>query len=444
MNVKIESSKIIKPLYEGIPPSTTTHIPFNVFDNVTFDTLMALIYAYRPPTPPTSTIEMGLRKTLSIYREWAGRIGEDEHGNRGVFLNDEGVRFIEASVDASLDEVLPLKPSPSMLSLHPSLKDVVELIQVQVTRFMCGSVVVGFTGHHMIADGHAASNFFVAWGQACRGMEIAPLPMNDRAIFRPRDPPLIEYNHVGAEFVSKLVNKELVKVNNDEINEKKNIIVHKVHFTLEFLGKLKAHASFMNGKAKTYSTFESLIAHLWRVITKSRDLNALQNTQIRISVDGRRRIIPRVPDEFFGNIVLWAFPTSKVKDLLDEPLHYATKIIHDAITKVDDKYFKSFIDFANDEKVLTRQDLIPSANMKEDSLSPNLEVDSWLRFPFYDLDFGTGCPFVFMPSYYPIEGMMFLVPSFIGDGSIDAFIPLYEHNLTSFKNICYSLDLKAK
>lgn len=226
--------------------------------------------------------------------------------------------------------------------------------------------------------------------------------------------------------------------------KKKNIIVHKVHFTLEFLGKLKAHASFMNGKAKTYSTFESLVAHLWRVITKSRELNALQNTQIRISVDGRRRIEPRIPDEFFGNIVLWAFPTSKVKDLLDEPLHYATKIIHDAITKVDDKYFKSFIDFANDEKVITRQDLVPSADMKKDSLCPNLEVDSWLRFPFYDLDFGTGCPFVFMPSYYPTEGMMFLVPSFIGDGSIDAFIPLYEDNLTNFKKICHSLDLKAK
>nr|WKN81036.1 agmatine coumaroylransferase [Mandragora chinghaiensis] len=440
MNVKIESSRIIKPLYEGIPPSTTTHIPFNVFDNVTFDALMALIYAYRPPTPPTFTIEMGLRKTLAVYREWAGRIGEDEYGNRGVFLNDEGVRFIEASMDVSLNEVLPLKPSPCMLSLHPSLKDVVELIQVQVTRFTCGSVVVGFTGHHMIADGHAASNFFVTWGQACRGVEITPLPLNDRSIFRPRDPPLIEYNHLGVEFVSKLVNKELVEVNKN--NNEKNIIVHKVHFTLEFLGKLKANASFMNNnKAKEYSTFESLIAHLWRVITKSRKLNALQNTQIRISVDGRRRMVPRVPDEFFGNLVLWAFPTSKVKDLLDEPLHYATKIIHDAITKVDDKYFKSFIDFANHK---VTQDLIPSADMKKDSLSPNLEVDSWLRFPFYDLDFGTGCPFVFMPSYYPTEGMMFLVPSFIGDGSIDAFIPLYQDNLENFKKICYSLDLKAK
>lgn len=400
---------------------------------------MALIYAYRPPTPPTSTIETGLRKTLAVYREWAGRIGEDAAGSRGVFLNDEGVRFIEASVDATLDEVLPLKPSPSMLSLHPSLNGVAELIQVQVTRFACGSVVVGFTGHHMIADGHAASNFFVTWGQACRGVEINPLPLNDRTIFRPRDPPLIEYNHVGAEYMSKLMN------NDDDISKKKNIIVvHKVHFTLEFLGKLKANASYMNGKARAYSTFESLVAHLWRVITKSRGLNALQNTQIRISVDGRRRILPRVPDEFFGNLVLWAFPNSIVKDLLDEPLHYATKIIHDAITKVDDKYFKSFIDFANDHKVITQDDLIPSADMKKDSLCPNLEVDSWLRFPFYDLDFGTGCPFVFMPSYYPTEGMMFLVPSFIGDGSIDAFIPLYQDNLEHFKKICYSLDLKAK
>ncbi|XP_009779173.1 agmatine hydroxycinnamoyltransferase 1-like [Nicotiana sylvestris] len=438
MNVKIESSRIIKPFYEGPPPSTNTHISFNVFDNVTYDALMALIYAYRPPTPPTSTIEMGLRKTLAVYREWAGRIGRDENGSRAVFLNDEGVRFIEASVDATLDEVLPLKPSPSLLKLHPSMKDVVELIQVQVTRFTCGSVVVGFTGHHMIADGHAASNFFVAWGQACRGVEIIPLPLHDRAIFHPRNPPLIEFNHVGAEFMSKSLNKkEFIKLENAE----KNIIVHKVHFTLEFLGKLKANASFLNGKTKTYSTFESLVAHLWRVITKSRELDGSQNTQIRISVDGRRRVVPRVPDEFFGNIVLWAFPTSKVRDLVNEPLHYATKIIHDAITKVDDKYFKSFIDFANHK---VTEDLIPTADMKKDTLCPNLEVDSWLRFPFYDLDFGTGCPFVFMPSYYPTEGMMFLVPSFIGDGSIDAFIPLYQENLPTFKKICYSLDLKAK
>ncbi|XP_009626006.1 agmatine hydroxycinnamoyltransferase 1-like [Nicotiana tomentosiformis] len=438
MNVKIESSRIIKPFYEGTPPSTNTHISFNIFDNITYDALMALIYAYRPPTPPTSTIEMGLRKTLAVYREWAGRIGQDENGNRAVFLNDEGVRFIEASVDATLDEVLPLKPSPSLLKLHPGMKDVVELIQVQVTRFTCGSVVVGFTGHHMIADGHAASNFFVAWGQACRGVEITPLPLHDRAIFHTRNPPLIEFNHVGAEFMSKSVNKkEFIKLENTE----KNIIVHKVHFTLEFLGKLKANASFMNGKTKTYSTFESLVAHLWRVITKSRELDGSQNTQIRISVDGRRRVVPRVADEFFGNLVLWAFPTSKVRDLVNEPLHFATKIIHDAITKVDDKYFKSFIDFANHE---VNEDLIPTADMKKDTLCPNLEVDSWLRFPFYDLDFGTGCPFVFMPSYYPTEGMMFLVPSFIGDGSIDAFIPLYHDNLPTFKKICYSLDLKAK
>lgn len=438
MNVKIESSRIIKPFYEGTPPSTNTHISFNVFDNVTYDALMALIYAYRPPTPPTSTIEMGLRKTLAVYREWAGRIGRDENGSRAVFLNDEGVRFIEASVDATLDEVLPLKPSPSLLKLHPGMKGVVELIQVQVTRFTCGSVVVGFTGHHMIADGHAASNFFVAWGQACRGVGIIPLPLHDRAIFHPRNPPLIEFNHVGAEFMSKSLNKkEFIKLENAE----QKIIVHKVHFTLEFLGKLKANASFLNGKPKTYSTFESLVAHLWRVITKARELDGSQNTQIRISVDGRRRVVPKVPDEFFGNIVLWAFPTSKVRDLVNEPLHYATKIIHDAITKVDDKYFKSFIDFANHK---VTEDLIPTADMKKDTLCPNLEVDSWLRFPFYDLDFGTGCPFVFMPSYYPTEGMMFLVPSFMGDGSIDAFIPLYQDNLPTFKKICYSLDLKAK
>ncbi|WMV35765.1 hypothetical protein MTR67_029150 [Solanum verrucosum] len=442
MKVKTESSKIIKPFYEDniIPPSTRTYIPLSVFDKVTYEAQIAIIYAYRPPTPPNAAIQLGLQKALAIYREWAGRLGKDEHDNPVILLNDEGVRFVEASADSTLDKVMPFKPSASLLNLHPSLNNVVELVQVQVTRFTCGSLVVGFTAHHTVADGHSTSNFLVAWGQACRGLGINPLPLHDRTIFNPRNPPLIEYEHKGTEFMSKSVKKEN-SLNESTHHVTEDIVVHKVHFTVEFLAKLKAKASSMNNNNnnnnKPYSTFESLVAHLWRAITKARGLSGFETTHIRISVNGRMRLNPRVPNEYFGNLVLWAFPTSKVKDLLREPLPYATKLIHDAVTKVNNNYFRSFIDFANHKE----EDLIPTADMSKHILCPNLEVDSWLRFPFYDLDFGTGCPYMFMPSYFPTEGMMFLLPSFIGDGSIDAFIPLFQDNLPTFKKICYSLDL---
>ena len=121
---------------------------------------------------------------------------------------------------------------------------------------------------------------------------------------------------------------------------------------------------------------------------------------------------------------------------------YAAKLIHDAVANVNNYYFESFIDFATHE-AKKDQDLVPmgmSPGMNKFVLCPELEVDSWLKFPFYDLDFGGGRPYILLPSYLPAEGSMILLPSFIGDGSIDAFIPLFHDHLATFKKIVYSLD----
>ncbi|KAK6138136.1 hypothetical protein DH2020_028116 [Rehmannia glutinosa] len=408
MKVKIGSSKLVKPFYEGNPPLTTDYMPLSVFDKVTYDQHVAVIYAYRPPTPPNAMIELGLEKGVGRLSCEGGRLGKDSSGEPIILLNDEGVRFVEASVDRALDETVTFRPSASLLSLHPNLEGVVELVQVQVTRFSCGSMVVGFTAHHLVADGHATSNFLVAWGQASRGLQISPVPFHDRTIFSPRNPPKFDFEHRGVEYIAKNFKKVYPLIDNSV----EDIVAHKVHYNAEFLSKLKARASAINGTNKPFSTFESLVAHLWRAITKARCLNGLETTQLG----------------------------SKVDDLLREPLPYAAKLLHEAVMNVNDKYFKSFIDFANHK--VRQEDLVPNAvaDTKESILWPNLEVDSWLRFPFYDLDFGGGGPYIFMPSFSPTEGMIFLLPSFIGDGSIDVFVPLFRENLTTFKQICYSLD----
>ncbi|KAG6417485.1 hypothetical protein SASPL_119666 [Salvia splendens] len=318
--------------------------------------------------------------------------------------------------------------------MHPSLEGVVEFLQVQLTRFSCGSMVVGFTTHHRVEDGHATSNFLVAWGLASRGLEITSLPFNDLTIFSPRNPPKVDFQHRGAEYISKNIKKVYPLIDHNV----EDIVAHKVHFTSEFLSKVKVRASSMNGSKKPFSTFESLLAHLWRVVTKARGLNGSETTQLRISVDGQARLNPRVPNEYFGNLVLWAFAKAKVDDLLDAPLPYAAKILHEAVTNVNDDYFKSFIDFANHE--VKAEDLVPNADTEEMILWPNLEVNSWLRFPFYDLDLGSGTPYIFLPSFSPIEGIIFLLPSFAGDGRIDVFVPLFQENYKILKEICYTLE----
>ncbi|KAL0460599.1 UNVERIFIED_CONTAM: Putrescine hydroxycinnamoyltransferase [Sesamum latifolium] len=150
-------------------------------------------------------------------------------------------------------------------------------------------------------------------------------------------------------------------------------------------------------------------------------------------MDGRYRLNPKVPKEYFGNLVLWAFARAKVNDLLCEPLSYATKLLHDAVMKVDDSYFRSFIDFANNK--VKEEDLIPNAvpDTEEPILLPNLEVHSWLSLSCHDFDFGGGGPHFFMPTFFPIEEMIFLLPSSTEDGSIDVFVPLFREKLTTFK-----------
>ncbi|CAK9150533.1 unnamed protein product [Ilex paraguariensis] len=274
------------------PPPTTVHIPLSVFDKVTFDTHVALIYAYRPLNPPNITLELGLQKALSVYRERAGRYGEEDNGCPVILLNDESMRFVEASVDSTLDQAMPLKPLKSLLSLHPSLKGVVDLVQVQLTRFTCGSLVLGFTTHHHVADGHSTSNCVVAWGLACRGIHISPLPLQDRTIFSPRNPPRFEFDHRGVKFMNKKLDK-IYPLDDNFMDRDQDIVVHKVHFTLQFLAKLKARASSMNGANKPYSTFESLVVHLWKGMCLKRVRNHPHKNR------SQWRLNPRVPNEYF-------------------------------------------------------------------------------------------------------------------------------------------------
>ncbi|OVA03039.1 Transferase [Macleaya cordata] len=442
MSIQVQQlcSKLVTPTYNGDhPPLITQFVPLSVFDRLAEAACIPLIYAYKPPTPSNTMLEQGLRKALTEYREWAGRFCTDDNGHHVIQLNDKGLRFIEASTDCTLDQAMPFTPS-TLLSLNPSFNGVKELALVQLTRFTCGSLVVSFSANHMVADGVLVSQFLVAWGQACRGLEIDPSPLHDRSIFAPRDPSRVEFDHKSVELTKGKIKEEYISPDNKPPYSRDDVILHKAHFTPEFIAKLKSKAatSSVSGVNRPYSAFESMVAHLWRAITRVRGLTKFQTTEIRISVNGRRRLKPRVPNEYFGNLVLWAYPAAQVKDLLHESLSHTAEIIHEAVMKVNDDYFKSFIDFASYN--LQDEDLIPEANRSLSALWPNLEFISWLGFPFNNIDFGVGKPCILMPSFDPLEGLIYLVPSFAGDGGIDVFITLFQQQLALFEEICYSID----
>jgi hypothetical protein len=435
MEVKVVSSKLVKPRYhEGAArPDTTEHVPSSVFDMITYHFQMAVIYAFSAPAPSTADIECGLADVLASYRLFAGQVTMGPAGALGVLLNDRGARLVEACVDgATLADAAPSKPTPELLKLHPDLDgEHEEVVQVQLTRFACGSLAIGFTAYHAVADGHATSDFLVAWGAAARGLAVSSPRHNHPDLFPPRDPPLVEFEHRGVEYRRPTPNANQGHHGHHGAD---NVVIHKAHFTKDFIAGLRAKAS--KGRGRPFSRFETTLAHLWRTMARARGLDPEETSTIRVSVDGRRRLA--APPGYFGNMVLWAFPRATVGDLLNRPLKHAAEAIHDAVARVDGAYFQSLVDFASSGAV-QREGLEKTAVLR-DALGPDMEVDSWLSMPFHELDFGTGGPSYFMPAYFPTEGMMFLVPSYTGDGSVNAFVPVFDHNLDAFKQCCYSMD----
>lgn len=206
-----------------------------------------------------------------------------------------------------------------------------------------------------------------------------------------------------------------------------------MHFSAENIAKLKAQAS----AGARYSTVQCVLAHLWRCLTRARGLDGRDATALLIGVDGRARMSPRVPDGYTGNVVLWARPTATARELVVMPLRHAAELIRRAVARVDDAYYRSFIDFACSGAV-EEEWLVPTADAADTVLSPNVEVNSWVRLPFYDLDLGGGRPSLFMPSYVPVEGVVFLVASFAGGGSVEAYVSLFRRDMDAFRNCCTS------
>nr|CAD1841777.1 unnamed protein product [Ananas comosus var. bracteatus] len=405
MKVRVESSKLVKPFYGSGGADdrrTAEFVPLTVFDRVAEDAHFSAIFAYRPPTPPNSAS----RKASPPCSPW-----RQVHRSISGF----GARRGRAR-----------EPSPAWLNLHPSKEEEIqELLQIQLTRFACGTLTVGHNAHHRVADGQGAFQFFAAWARACRAVSdddpapALPAAPHDRAaLFAPRRPPRCEFDHRRAEFCRKNTNPAVQTLDGASVGG--NVVVHRAHFSKQFISVARHHQVAARGRAAS--------------------------THLRINVNGRARLVPPAPDDYSGNLILWAFPRATAEELVRRPVSYAAGLIERAVAGLDDRYFRSFIDFASTGAV-EEEGLVPLVESNLVALSPHVDVYSWNRFPLKAMDFGGGGgngnggePFYVVPSYFAMEGVVIIAPSFAEEGAIDAYVSLFEDNLASFVEECYSLD----
>lgn len=435
VTVEITRRAVLRP-----PPATCrgggSKSPLTAFDRASTDGYIPAVFAWNAPAPDNAALVDGLLAAVARYPHLAGRFGVDDSGRKCFHLNDAGVLVVEAQADADLADALAHDVAAHINDLYPKAdmeRADEPLFQAQLTRYRCGGLVIGTACQHLVADGQAMSFFYTAWATAVRTASATlPSPFTDHtAIAVPRDPPAPKFDHRNIEFRGEHSPSHSYGVlPGDRI---KNLVVH---FPEEFIAGLKARVASVGGRC---STFQCLLAHAWKKVTAARDLLPEEPTQIRVAVNCRGRAQPPVPMEYFGNMVLWAFPRMQAREVLSSSYAAVAGAIRDAVARVDAEYIQSFVDFG---EVAERagEELASTAARPGTAFCPDLEVDSWLGFRFHDLDFGHGPPCAFLPPDLPIEGLMIFVPSCSAKGGVDLFVALNDEHVDAFKQICYSMD----
>nr|ADL62855.1 hydroxycinnamoyl-CoA transferase 2 [Cynara cardunculus var. scolymus] len=432
MNINIKHSSFVQPSQ----PTPSSTIWTSNLDLVVGRIHILTVYFYRPNGASNffdaDVMKKALADVLVSFYPMAGRISRDRNGRLEINCNGEGVLFVEAELDSTLDDFGEFTPSPELRRLTPTVDysgDISSypLFFAQVTHFKCGGVALGCGVFHALADGLSSIHFINTWSDMARGLSIAIPPFIDRTLLRAREPPTPTFDHI--EYHAPPSMKTISQ--NPESSRKPSTTVLKL--TLDQLNVLKASTK-NDGSNTTYSTYEILAAHLWRCACKARGLPDDQLTKLYVATDGRSRLSPQLPPGYLGNVVFTTTPVAKSGDLTTQSLSNAASLIRTTLTKMDNNYLRSAIDYPEVQPDLSALIRGPSY-----FASPNLNINTWTRLPVHDADFGWGRPVFMGPACILYEGTIYVLPSPNNDRSMSLAVcldadeqPLFEKFLYDF------------
>ena len=310
---------------------------------------------------------------------------------------------------------------------------------MQVSYFQCGGVSLSVGAEHIVLDGNSAFSFTIAWSEIARGkLNLTVSPIIDRALLYPRDPPQIMFNHSHeyrlTNHQSTETSKRNIKSPDDEV-ERLNFKVVVVKITKDQLNILKAKAK-QDGNMINCSSFAILVGLIWKCTCIARALANDQDTKLFFSANGRSRLQPSVPVEYFGNVVFHTTTMAMAGDIQSKPWLYAVSCIHETLMRLDNDYLRSVMDFLKIHPNTKRIRF-------DESRSPNLGINSWAKFPIRDADFGWGQPFhTGHCGIAPCEGRAFIIDGGAKDGNLYVRISLQPKHAEMFEKLFYEFVLK--
>jgi hypothetical protein len=363
-------------------------------------------------------LKKSLSEALVHFYPLAGRLITSSDGVLYIDCNDAGADFIEASAsDVGIEEIKGPEIGPvvrQLFALDGAINlngHFLPLLVVQVTKLRDG-VAIGFTINHAVVDGTSLWHFINSWADICReSATISPPPLHSRC-----------FDIKGSRIALNLPKTQTIqKFSPPALTEKI------FHFSKEAISRLKDKANRNNSKDPTIiSSFQALSAHIWQAITRARALLPHEPTTFKLAVNCRPRLIPPLPDSYFGNAIQIVSTKVTAGELLACDISSAAWLLHHIIWPHRD---------VNIREELQKYRQYPTVLKLDRTICDNsVMMGSSPRFPMYDNDFGWGRPVCIRSGWAnKFDGKMSAYPEREGVGGVDVEICLMPHFMAALE-----------
>ncbi|CAI9099109.1 OLC1v1035880C1 [Oldenlandia corymbosa var. corymbosa] len=294
---------------------------------------------------PVKVIKAALAETLESYYPFAGRVIEAPKEKLAVDCTGEGVMFIEADADVTLedfgDEVRPPFPGfDELLYDVPGSSEILHapLLLVQVTRLRCGGFIFALRFNHAISDGAGIAQFQKAVAEIARGASAPSVtPVWMRQLLNARDPPGITSIHREYDATPYSNTKT-----QDPFASHKDLVERSFFFGP---GKISAILTFLPANLRLMcSDFDVLTACLWRYRTRALQTSPEKEAKVMFAVNARSRFNPPLPKGYYGVAFATPVAVTTVEELIKNPLEYTVELVMKAKSEVTGEYMKSVAD----------------------------------------------------------------------------------------------------
>ncbi|XP_011085894.1 benzyl alcohol O-benzoyltransferase-like [Sesamum indicum] len=272
---------------------------------------------------PVMVIRDALARALVFYYPFAGRLREAAGRKLVVECTGEGVLFIEADADVTLQQFGDA--SGGVVNCP--------LLLIQVTRLRCGGFIFALRLNHTMSDADGIVQFMAAVGELARGAEMpSVLPVWQRDLLNARDPPHVCCTH--HEY--------------DDVPDTKGTLIpldDMVHRSFFFgVAEISSLRRLLPSHLRSCTTFELLAACVWRCRTIAISPDPNEEVRFLCIVNSRKRFNPPLPAGYYGNAFAFPAAISTAEKLSKNPLGYALELVRKTKADVTEEYMKSVAD----------------------------------------------------------------------------------------------------